>query len=97
MSSQLDDVCAKYGYKSINVATWRDPSLSILSGGRGPRSGFKVAPTDVSRPFIPKYKVKYPIPEPTDDEGSEDETESTYGNGESARKQTTINPLTCSS
>lgn len=82
MSSQLDEVCKKYGYKGVNVATWRDPSLSVLSGGRGPRSGFKVAPSEVSKPFIPTYKVKYPLPEPTDDEGSGDDMRADGGEGD---------------
>lgn len=73
MSSQLDEVCKKYGYKTLNVATWRDPSLSVLSGGRGPRTGHMVAPADVGKPYIPRYKVKYPVPEPTDDEESGDD------------------------
>lgn len=73
MPSQLDEVCKKYGYKGINVATWRDPSLSVLAGGRGPRTGYRVARADVGKPFIPTYKVKYPVPEPTDDESSGDE------------------------
>lgn len=71
--SPLDEVCKKYGYKTVNVATWRDPSLSVLSGGRGPRPGYKVAASDISKPFIPTYKVKYAVPEPTDDEDSGDE------------------------
>ena len=84
MPSQLDEVCKKYGYKGVNVATWRDPSLSVLSGGRGPRSGYKVAPADVAKPFIPTYKVKFPLPEPTDDEASGDDMkdESKEGEGE---------------
>lgn len=28
---------------------------------------------DVGKPYIPTYKVKYPVPEPTDDENSGDE------------------------
>lgn len=71
--SQLDEVCRKYGYKKVNVATWRDPSLSVLSGGRGPRTGYKVSPADISKPYIPTYKVKYDVPEPTDDEQSDEE------------------------
>lgn len=73
MAPHLDEVCKKYHFKTVNVATWRDPSLSVLPGGRGPRSGYRVPAADVGKPFIPTYKVKYAVPEPTDDEASEDE------------------------
>ena len=71
MPTQLDEVCNKYGFKKLNVATWRDPNLSVLAGGRGPRAGVKILPADAYKPFVPTYKVTYRRPpEPTDDEDS---------------------------
>ena len=64
-AANLDAVKKKYKFKEIAVATWRDPSLSVLSA-RG-----NISPEAAGRPYIPTYKVKYnPLPEPTDDEDS---------------------------
>ena len=64
-AANLDAIKKKYNFKEINVATWRDPSLSGDSGFPG-------------APYTPTYKVRYDaLPEPTDDELSED-----FGDGE---------------
>ena len=69
-AANLDAVKKKYKFKEIAVATWRDPSLSVLSA-RG-----NISPEVTGRPYIPTYKVKYNrLPEPTDDEDSGDEGE----------------------
>ncbi len=77
-AANLDAVKKKYKFKEIAVATWRDPSLSVLSA-RG-----NISPDVTGRPYIPTYKVKYnPLPEPTDDEDSsiEGEQDSASPNG----------------
>ena len=68
----LDAVRDKYGYKNISFATWRDPRLSVHPARGGPKTP-TVDPESVSQPFIPKYKVRYPVPPPTDDESSEED------------------------
>lgn len=76
-AANLDAVKKKYKFKEIAVATWRDPSLSVLSARGGPTSP-ALSPDALGRPYIPTYKVKYnPLPEPTDDEdsGNEDDKE----------------------
>lgn len=73
-AANLDAVKKKYKFKEIAVATWRDPSLSVLSARGGPKSP-TISPEAAGRPFIPTYRVKYDIPEPTDDEGSDDEVQ----------------------
>ena len=66
----LDAVKKKYNFKQISVATWRDPSLSVLSARGGPNSP-SISADAVGKPYVPTYKVRYnPIPEPTDDEES---------------------------
>lgn len=69
-----DAVKQKYGYKEMNIATWRDPRLSVHPARGGPKSP-TISPESASKPFIPRYKVRYPLPEPTDGEDSEDEEE----------------------
>ena len=66
-AANLDAIKKKYKFKEIAVATWRDPSLSVLTARGGPTS-----PTfSPDKPYIPTYKVKYnTVPEPTDDEES---------------------------
>ncbi|USW53622.1 hypothetical protein Slin15195_G069410 [Septoria linicola] len=66
-----DAVRERYGYKEISIATWRDPRLSVHPARGGPKSP-TISPETASKPFIPRYKVRYPVPEPTDDEESED-------------------------
>lgn len=75
--SAYDAVKAKYGYREISIATWRDPRQSVHPARGGPRVSPAVLPESIAQPFIP-YKVKYkprPPPEPTDDEDSEGEDE----------------------
>lgn len=75
--SAYDAVKAKYGYREISIATWRDPRQSVHPARGGPRVPPAISPESASKPFIP-YRVKYRPrpPEPTDDEESEDEDKS---------------------
>jgi hypothetical protein len=76
-AANLDAVKKKYKFKEIAVATWRDPSLSVLSARGGPTTP-TISADALGRPYIPTYKVKYNRPpEPTDDEdsGNEDDKE----------------------
>lgn len=69
-ATNLDAVKKKYNFKQISVATWRDPSLSVLSARGGPRSP-SISADAASKPYVPTYKVRYStLPEPTDDEES---------------------------
>ncbi|KAK3651456.1 hypothetical protein LTR56_005598 [Elasticomyces elasticus] len=68
----LEEIKKKYNFKQISVATWRNPNGSILPARGGPRSPLVLAEA-AGTPFIPSYKVSYRLPEPTDDEASEDE------------------------
>lgn len=72
--SAYDAVKAKYGYREISIATWRDPRQSVHPARGGPRVSPSVSPESASKPFIP-YRVKYRPrpPEPTDDEESDDD------------------------
>ena len=83
-AANLDAVKRKYKFKTVSIATWRDPSQSVLSVRGGPTSP-SFPPVSHGRPYLPTYKVKYNhLPEPTDDEetGNEQEDESTTnGNG----------------
>lgn len=75
--SAFDAVKAKYGYREISIATWRDPRQSVHPARGGPKSSPAISPQSASQPFVP-YKVKLrprPPPEPTDDEESEEEDE----------------------
>jgi hypothetical protein len=66
-----DEVAKRYGFKTVNVARWRDPNASIHTARGGP-SGPKI-PGD---PYKSPYKFTYRIPTPpSDDEESEDEDE----------------------
>ena len=78
-AANLDAIKKKYKFKEIAVATWRDPSLSVLSARGGPQSP-TISPNAAGKPYIPTYKVKYnTLPEATDDEesGRDDEGEET--------------------
>ncbi|KAK4962078.1 hypothetical protein LTR10_002575 [Elasticomyces elasticus] len=68
----LEEIKKKYNFKQISVATWRNPNGSILPARGGPKSPL-VSAEAAGTPFIPSYKVSYRLPEPTDDEASEDE------------------------
>jgi hypothetical protein len=91
--SHLDTIKKKYNFNQINVATWRDPRLSVhpARGGPKPRT---VAPEAVSQTFVPRYRVSYKLPQPpteessSDDESSDAESEA----GEEAAKADQPNP-----
>ncbi|KAK5685493.1 hypothetical protein LTS10_003572 [Elasticomyces elasticus] len=68
----LEEIKKKYNFKQISVATWRNPNGSILPARGGPKSPL-VSAVAAGTPFIPSYKVSYRLPEPTDDEASENE------------------------
>ncbi|KAK4900776.1 hypothetical protein LTR27_001955 [Elasticomyces elasticus] len=68
----LEEIKKKYNFKQISVATWRNPNGSILPARGGPKSPL-VSAEAAGTPFIPSYKVSYRLPEPTDDEASDDE------------------------
>ncbi|KAK6396432.1 hypothetical protein LTR65_009516 [Meristemomyces frigidus] len=71
----LDEIKKKYGFKNVSVATWRDPSGSILPARGGPRSP-SISAAAAAKPYTPTYKVSYrKPPEPTDDEESEEDDE----------------------
>lgn len=92
-AANLDAVKKKYKFKEVSIATWRDPSLSVLSTPGGPAS----SPEVFGRPYIPTYKVKYnPLPEPTDDEdsGNEEESGSAHEDGKTGVLSTTEFSLT---
>ena len=77
-ASQLEELKKKYKFKEISVATWRNPSQSTLAARGGPKSPTFSADA-VAKPFVPTYKVSYAkpkVPEPTDDEESEDDEKS---------------------
>ena len=81
-AADLDAVKKKYKFKEVAIATWRDPSLSVLSARGGPQSP-TFSSDAVGKPYIPTYKVKYDtLPEPTDDEGSEKDGEGENTNTE---------------
>ena len=74
-AANLDEVKKKYGFKKVSVATWRDPSGSILPARGGPRSP-SISAAAAATPYMPTYKVSYrKPPEPTDDEESEEDEE----------------------
>ncbi|KAK0970000.1 hypothetical protein LTS01_015985 [Friedmanniomyces endolithicus] len=66
----LEEIRKKYNFKQISVATWRNPSGSILPARGGPQS-LVISAEAAGKPFIPSYKVRYQLPQPTDDEDSE--------------------------
>ena len=74
--SHLDAIKKKYGFQTLNVATWRDPKLSVHPARGGPK-GPSISPDLAAKPFELTYKVRIkpppPPPEPTDDEDSEGE------------------------
>lgn len=72
MAYNLDAVKARYGYKEISIAQWRNPRLSVHPARGGPKSPTMSAEA-AAQPYIPRYKVKYRVPVPTDDEESEDD------------------------
>lgn len=72
--SSLDEVKNKYGWKQLNIAKWRDPRESVHPFRGGPLLA-KVSPYNAAKPFQFKYKVKYRVPEPTDDEASDEEAD----------------------
>ena len=81
-AANLDAVKKKYKFKEIAVATWRDPSLSVLSARGGPQTPTYSADA-IGKPYIPTYKVKYnALPERTDDEESEKDEEAEQTNAE---------------
>ena len=84
-AANLDAVKKKYKFKEIAVATWRDPALSVLSTRGGPTSP-ATSGDALGRPYIPTYKVKYRLPQPTDDEdsGNENDKESAIPEGKIA-------------
>lgn len=71
-SVNLEEIKKRYKFKEISVATWRDPRSSTLPARGGPSSP-SVSADAVARPFVPTYKVSYNLPEPTDDEASEED------------------------
>ncbi|KAK5114615.1 hypothetical protein LTR85_010192 [Meristemomyces frigidus] len=74
-AANLDEVKKKYGFKKVSVATWRDPSGSILPARGGPKSP-SISAAAAATPYMPTYKVSYrKPPEPTDDEESEEDEE----------------------
>lgn len=75
-----DAVKERYGYKEISIATWRDPMLSVHPARGGPKTP-TISPESAAKPFIPRYKVRYPVPEPTDDEDEDDEKENKEDEG----------------
>ncbi|KAK0270003.1 hypothetical protein LTR35_014469 [Friedmanniomyces endolithicus] len=66
----LEEIRKKYKFNQITVATWRNLSGSILPARGGPQS-LVISAEAAGKPFIPSYKVRYPLPQPTDDEDSE--------------------------
>jgi hypothetical protein len=70
----LQDIIKKYNFKTISVATWRDPRGSTLPARGGPTSP-TISAEAAAKPYIPTYKVVYNVPEPTDDEASDGEDE----------------------
>ncbi|KAK0911869.1 hypothetical protein LTR91_019115 [Friedmanniomyces endolithicus] len=66
----LEEIRKKYNFKQISVATWRNPGGSILPARGGPQS-LVISAEAAGKPFVPSYKVRYPLPQPTDDEASE--------------------------
>ncbi|KAK3678879.1 hypothetical protein LTR78_001332 [Recurvomyces mirabilis] len=77
----LEEIRRKYNFKQISVATWRDPRSSTIPARGGPSAPMYSAEA-ISKPYIPTYKVKYKLPEPTDDEASEDEQAAPAPKGE---------------
>lgn len=65
-AGNLEAIKAKYHFKDISIATWRDPSLSVHPARGGPSSALDSS--DIG--YKPRYKVRYPAIEPTDDEDS---------------------------
>jgi hypothetical protein len=74
-SVNLQDIIKKYNFKTISVATWRDPRGSTLPARGGPKSP-AISADAAAKPYIPTYKVSYKLPEATDDEASDGEKES---------------------
>lgn len=71
--SHFDEIKSRYGFRELNVATWKDPKLSVHPFRGGPKP-VSVSPESVSKPFTGTYRVRIrPPPEPTDDEESEDD------------------------
>jgi len=66
----LEEIRKRYNFKQISVATWRNPGGSILPARGGPQP-LVISAEAAGKPFIPSYKVRYPLPQPTDDEDSE--------------------------
>ena len=75
MPAPIDDVLKKHGFKQLNVATWRDPSLSVLSARGGPKSP-TISPDAAGKPFVPTYKFNLsPLPESANDGESQKDDE----------------------
>jgi len=73
--SDLAPVRKRYGLRTVNVATWRDPEESTLPARGGPLSP-TIAADDVSRVYAPvTYKVKYKLAPRTNNEESESEND----------------------
>jgi len=68
----LEEIRKRYNFKQISVATWRNPGGSILPARGGPQP-LVISAQAAGKPFIPSYKVRYPLPQPTDDEDAESE------------------------
>ncbi|KAK0314117.1 hypothetical protein LTR91_020822 [Friedmanniomyces endolithicus] len=68
----LEEIRKRYNFKQISVATWRNPGGSILPARGGPQP-LVISAEAAGKPFIPSYKVRYPLPQPTDDEDAESE------------------------
>ena len=81
-AAHLEDIRKRYNFKELNIATWRNPSHSVLARG-GASSSRTISATDAAKPYMPTYKymISPPKPpEPTDDEesSSDDEDEQTH-------------------
>lgn len=70
----FDEVKNRYGFATVRFATWRDPAESTHWARGGPKTP-TISAEAAAKPYIPKYKVKYKVPEPTDDEDSDEEEE----------------------
>ncbi|KAK5108672.1 hypothetical protein LTR62_008077 [Meristemomyces frigidus] len=88
----LEDIRRKYNFKQISVATWRDPRASTIPARGGPPAPL-VSPEAAARPYIPTYKVRYRVPEPTDDEDSgEEDIVEAEGRAEAAVAEGPVDP-----
>lgn len=71
----IEELKKRYNFSHISVGKWMDPRASVLPARGGPVSPTRSAES-AGAPYLPTYKVSYTrpdLPEPTDDEESEDE------------------------